>query len=148
MEQFIIFIIVAVVGLLFNRSKLKGQDQHPEHPRPVQTAPIQEDEDQEWEEPAFFEEIRSSGTLKEAADHLKGDSDFYQKQQEAKAKLLELERKEKSHRRKAETLKREDSYDQGKPFINLKEKDIINGIIMSEVLGPPRAKKPYKRRRY
>ncbi|GIN55823.1 hypothetical protein J8TS2_01420 [Lederbergia ruris] len=147
MEQFIIFIIVAVVGLLFNRSKFNNQRQQSDHPRPVQTPPLQMEEEEDWEEPSPREQTTKARTLKEAADHLKDQPNFYKHQEEMEEKLRDLNREEKLHRKKVEAINTEGYDEEAQLEFELKQKDILNGIIMSEVLGPPRARKPYSSRR-
>ncbi|GIN70976.1 hypothetical protein J14TS2_14510 [Bacillus sp. J14TS2] len=145
MEQFIIFIIVAVVGLLFNRSKINNQKQQSEQPRPVQTRPMQMEEAREESSP--FAEATEARTLKDAADQLKTQPDLYKQQEEMAAKLNDLNREEELHRKKIEVINTEVYDEEVQLDFDLKQKDIVNGIIMSEVLGPPRARKPYNRRR-
>lgn len=157
MEQFIIFIIIAIVSLLFNRSKLTNQKEQSEHPRPVQTRPIQLEKEEDWEdpsppykevtEPKTLKEVTEFKTLKEAANQLKEQPDFHKKQEEMEAKLRELNQEEKLQRKKVETIGSKVFPEKEQPEFNLQQKEIINGIIMSEVLGPPRARKPYTRKR-
>ncbi|MCJ7841840.1 hypothetical protein MUB24_13210 [Lederbergia sp. NSJ-179] len=146
MEQFILFIIIALVGLFFNRGKLKNQQQQQEHPRPVQR-PVQMNEEAH-EKPASFEQMTQAKSLKEAADQLKNQPDIYKQKEEMEVKLKELYRNEELHRKKAKTIQtKTNAHKERLPEFQVKKENILNGMIMSEVLGPPRAKKPYQRRK-
>ena len=160
MEQFLLFIIIAIASLVLNRKKNANKqqpDQRVEQGEPtVQQVPeigrrdIGRPEYQESQAPASFDNARS---LREAAEILfpqpksvpeKKDEDV-QRQMEMMKKQEELYRAQaQSVRNQAAAIK--DQPERKAMAFKMQERDIVRGIIMSEVLGAPRALKPYGRK--
>lgn len=166
MEQLIILAIVALVSLLFNRKKEQppeqrrpaqrpSYEQRPQHqPSPAQTRTPQnvpENTPTEQRQPSMSQ----PRNLREAAEILvstlqpseqKAD-EFEQKANDIEQRQLELKMQEEKLRQRKEHLKEKVTQIQSEPKSThalLTSNEIINGIIMAEVLGPPRAIKPYK----
>ncbi|MBS4199714.1 hypothetical protein KHA93_08600 [Bacillus sp. FJAT-49732] len=154
METFLLFILVAAISFIFKRKSGTNQQEEREHRMPPPVArPIQTYFEQE-EEPVkpmqqVFPELTKARNLKEVADILitKTQPTVNDKQEELKKKLEELKVEEEKHRMRAKTIKQVDQHNKHEqvPEFQFQANDILKGIVMSEVLGPPRSLKPYEK---
>lgn len=155
MEQFLFFIIVAVISLIFKRKTGANQEKREERMPPPVARPIQTS--REKVEETFrpvqqaFPELTKARNLKEAADVLiaKSQPTVNEKQDELKNKLEKLKKEEENHRIKASKIKQVEQNNKHEPSVGLQfqANDILKGVVMSEVLGPPRSLRPYGRSR-
>lgn len=154
MEQFLLFIIVAIVSLLFNRSKMNSQKQSDQRPNTRRDISESQPEEQEFD----FESVREAKTLQEAAEILifkdkpskPSKPSIDEKKVELERKLEELKRKEERQREKVSAVKQQVASKNKEQTVTfqLSSNDVVNGIIMSEILGAPRSRKPYRKDRY
>ncbi|WP_456273989.1 hypothetical protein [Bacillus sp. AK031] len=133
MENLIFLVIAGLISMLFNRMKQNPPKEEPRSPRPAA------DRQEEYTEPETFfdkgiEEIETQGRNK-----------FLEKQQEAKQRIAQLKSQEEQYNRRAQRVKvskkapvRQEAQIN---LRNLDRNDIVKGIVFSEILGPPRAKK-------
>ncbi|MBW8348156.1 hypothetical protein K0H71_01705 [Bacillus sp. IITD106] len=157
MEQFLLFLLIAIVSFIFKRKSDTNQQKQQEHrelrmpppvARPIQT--YQEDAE-ETVKPMqeVFPDLSKARSLKEAADILinRTESTVNKKQEELMKKMEELKAEEENHRAKVKVIKKidDDIKHEQKPEFQFQSNDILKGIVMSEVLGPPRALRPYDR---
>ncbi|TYS19512.1 hypothetical protein FZC78_00290 [Rossellomorea vietnamensis] len=142
MENLIFLVIAGLVSMLFNRMKRDPSDQDPWSPRPQRpesdTGPV-------WEEAA--------NDLENALDkgvetiQTQGKNKFLEKQEEARKRISDLKSQEQVYNQRAESVKvktRKSSLGKKAARVNLRNlgsDDLVKGIVLSEVLGPPRAKK-------
>jgi hypothetical protein len=133
MENLIFLVIAGLISMLFNRMKQNPPKEDPRSPRPAA------DRQDEYIEPETFfdkgiEEIETQGRNK-----------FLEKQQEAKQRIAQLKSQEEQYNRRAQRVKvSKKAPVRQEAEINLRNldrNDIVKGIVLSEILGPPRAKK-------
>lgn len=168
MEQFIPIILFLVVSLLFNRlgerNKEPDQEQKREQPTPspmqrptqrvepqrqmTQSHPVGQRE----REPVTFEKPR---TIKEAAeiflsqveDQLEPKKKPIERQLKQARQIENLQDVEAVIDDVTEAVKDREDKKAKAPQFPFQENDIVNGIVMAEVFGPPRAQRPYRQRR-
>ncbi len=161
MEQFLPIIIIALISFFVNRaSEQKKRAANQEKPKAPNSRPVQPRQQErpispanpkpihEKPQPVRVERPRS---LKEAAEILLSQMQpqVEEKKAEAENKMEELKKEAAAYKekaieiqRRAEAVKEKKPADaQNEPFFQ--QSDIVKGIIMSEVLGPPRAKRRY-----
>jgi hypothetical protein len=133
MENLIFLVIAGLISMLFNRMKQNRPEEDPRSPRPTV------DRQDEYIEPETFfdkgiEEIETQGKNK-----------FLEKQQEAKQRIAQLKSQEAQINRRSERVKVNPKAPRRQEaqinLRNLDRNDIVKGIVFSEILGPPRAKK-------
>ncbi|MFD1705448.1 hypothetical protein ACFSCZ_01615 [Siminovitchia sediminis] len=167
MEQFLPILVIALISFFVNRAneqKKRANQENKKTPnRPVQPkqterkpAPVRPEP---VSRPVAAEIPRS---LKEAAEILLSEMQpqIEKKKSEAENQYKKLEKEAESLKRQAEQFKRK--AEAAKEKMNehkteapsspaspvfFQQDDIVKGIIMSEVLGPPRAKRRYSRLR-
>lgn len=148
MEQFLLFIIVAIVSLIFNRSKMNSQKQTDQRPKTRRDISESQPEVQEFD----FENVREAKTLQEAAEILvfKDKPSIEEKKVELERTYEELKRKEERQRNKVSAVKQQVASKDKEQTVTfqLNSNDVVNGIIMSEILGAPRSRKPYRKDRH
>ncbi|GIN96315.1 hypothetical protein J6TS1_21850 [Siminovitchia terrae] len=163
MEQFLPIIIIALISFFVNKAseqkkratnqeKPKGPNSRPVQPRQQErpVSPANQKPIHEKPQPVRVERPRS---LKEAAEILLSQMQpqIEEKKAEAEDKMEELKKEAAAYKEKAIEMQRKveavketkPAGPQIEPFFQ--QNDIVKGIIMSEVLGPPRAKKRYGR---
>lgn len=155
MEQIIPVIIIALISLFF-RKKGGGQPEkrHPQK-RTIQFPAHHDKVDDEYEQyprPAHSfpsTQLAKAKSLKEAADTMlsRAQPAFEEKKAEVDKQLDELKKEEERFRARAKTIQKQAEHTEVKKneLLQFHQEDIIKGIVMAEVLGPPRAKKPYRR---
>lgn len=158
MEQFLLFIIIGIISLVFNRKKTQPREEKRGpllgHPSTQQTQKS-EDRHQEWsapvERPSFpIDDFKEAKNFQEAAEILltKAKPKVQAKKAEAEVQMEALKKEAEQYRTKAREIRVEAS---SPSILNKEEKlpfqanDILKGIVMAEVLGPPRSKKLYRR---
>lgn len=162
MEQFLPIIVIALISFFVNRASEqkkrtdKQERRNRPNSQPVQTSKVEKRTPpvskpvQEKPKPVLTERPRS---LREAAEILisQMQPQIEEKKAETVSKMEELqkeaaayEQKAREFQQKAEAVKRKET---AEPSIDsfFHKDDIVKGIIMSEVLGPPRAKRRYGR---
>ncbi len=168
MEQFLPIIVIALISFFVNRASEQkkrttnreksggGPNHRPVQPRqqerpmpsPTKTA------EQEKPEPDITEKPRS---LKEAAEILLSQMQpqIEEKKAVVENKIDELQKeaevyKKRAHdlQRKVEAVKEKKEEKAADPHLEpfFQQNDIVKGIIMTEVLGPPRSKRRYGQR--
>ncbi|MBS4173579.1 hypothetical protein [Bacillus sp. FJAT-49736] len=145
MEAIIFAIIIGIIGALANKKKLEKPKNTKEAPKPMdffgnakktieenmkkftlETAPEQVKKvDTDVPEDTVYRDAYLDAEIQ--ADRLKTEEDYYQK----KIELME---------------KQSVKLEQDDPLSLSSSNDLLKGIILAEVLGPPRSKKPYSRR--
>ncbi|MBS4194727.1 hypothetical protein [Lederbergia citri] len=154
MEQILLFLLIAALSFIFKRKGRANEQQQREHrmpppiARPIQTynedaedtvKPIQE----------VFPELTKARNLQEAADIFinKAQPSVNKKQEELMKKMEELKAEEEKHRARVKVIKQSDQEIKHEqiPEFQFQANDILKGIVMSEVLGSPRALRPYDR---
>jgi len=157
LEQFLIFILIAIASLIFNRKKIANRQDHTETQERRTTAqpaqPIHEQRRDVGRPPvqqqSFPEvDLGHARNLKEVAEIIftKAQPPM-DKQEEARKQIEELEKRQEVYRTKAQSVRNIASNNQQKTdfAFRFQSEDVISGIVMAEVLGPPRSKKPYRR---
>jgi hypothetical protein len=144
LEAIAIAIIVAIIGAIANKKKLEktnggkqvsnpmtlfGKMNQPlEREKTSTVQPTLKNVDKEKMEVNHQVYRDDKLDLEIQADHLKNQEEYYIKKLEATKKQVERVKKD------------------GNFLLLSDKKDIVNGIILSEVLGPPRSKRPYHRK--
>lgn len=158
MEQFLLFLIIGIISLVLNRKKEKPPEQQqrpPQRQQPFQPVHRNEEQRRDIKRPSASPirmERMPSKDLEEVAEPLytKPKPQIKSKQEEMQQQMEDLKKREESHRQKVtqvQTVHSSKLNDQVKKEVGtFQSKDILNGIIMAEVLGPPRSKKPYRRK--
>lgn len=154
MESILFFLLLAAISFIFNRKRGTNQQEHREHRMPPPVAkPIQtyHDEVEETVKPIqqVFPELTKARNLKEAAEILvtRAQPTVNEKQEELQRKLEELKAEEEKRRLQAIKIKQvnQNIKNEQVPEFHFQANDILKGIVMSEVLGPPRALRPYEK---
>ncbi|MEK3890683.1 hypothetical protein [Bacillus sp. FSL K6-3431] len=160
MEQFLLFVIIGIISLVLKGKKAKPeQEQRSPAQRQSTIQPTHSNMEQRRDinrTPATPSSAhgadRQFQRLEEIAENLltKAKPKIINKQEELHLEMEEMKRKEEINRTKATNVRAVHSSNGHKTeqevSIPFQSKDILNGIIMAEVLGPPRSKKPYRRR--
>jgi len=153
LEQFLFLLIIAAISFIFKRKTGVNQKQQEQHMPPPVAKPIQTYYEK-VEEPArstqqVFPELTKARNLQEVADILIAEAQptVNEKQEELMKKIDELKVEEEKHRVKVNKIKQinDDVKHEQVPELHFQANDILKGIVMSEVLGPPRSLKPYDR---
>ncbi|MCR2820440.1 hypothetical protein [Lederbergia panacisoli] len=153
MENLLFLLIIAAISFIFKRKTGANNEQREERMPPPVARPIQtyREKAEETVRPMqqAFPELTKARTLKEAADILIANAQpaIEEKQNELKNKLEKLKIEEESHRIKAGKIKQFEQKIVQEQSVDLQfqANDILKGIVMSEVLGPPRSLRPYQR---
>ncbi|MBS4176291.1 hypothetical protein [Lederbergia citrea] len=158
MEQFLLFIIIAIVSLIFNRKKVANHQEQRRHQgrptaQPVQPVQMENEQRKDLNRPIpqhDFPDLSKARNLKEAAEILvaKTQPTIIEKKAEVLTKMEDLKKEEETLRKKAVDIKTMITNTPKEHIVTelqFEGNDILKGIVMSEVLGPPRAKKPYRR---
>ncbi|EDL63037.1 hypothetical protein [Bacillus sp. SG-1] len=142
MENLIFLVIAGLISMLFNRVKRDPSDQEPRSPRPQRP---ESDSGPVWEEAAKdLETVFDKGI---ETIQTQGKNKFLEKQEEAKKRISELKSQEQVYTQRAESVKVKTRNSPARKkasrvdLRNLGSDDLVKGIVLSEVLGPPRAKK-------
>jgi hypothetical protein len=142
MESIIFFIIAGLVSMLFNKMKRDPSEQGPQSPRPQRP---ESDSGPVWQEIAK----ETEAALDKGVETIQtqGKNKFLEKQKEARQRIADLKSQEQVYNQRAESVsaKTRQSPVRKKAAAvslrNLGSDDLVKGIVLSEVLGPPRAKK-------
>ncbi|BCB04871.1 hypothetical protein [Bacillus sp. KH172YL63] len=147
MEPFIIIILISIISTIFNKMK-ESQKEKPVRQKPIQTAtPKASPQTQREGRATTFSSREIKKPSKEGATSIQ--SLFEEKKKEAEMRVSlqkkeeEYARKLKAHQSRAKRI-RETGSPLSIDFSN--EDDIVKGFIFSEVIGPPRSKKPLHRK--
>ncbi|RST73861.1 hypothetical protein D4T97_013385 [Siminovitchia acidinfaciens] len=162
MEQFLPIIIIALISFFVNRaSEQKKRAANREQPTKPNNRPTQSRQGESWMPPVDRPSLEKPNpvqterprSLREAAEILLSQMQpqLEEKKAESESKIEELQReaavyekKAREFQQKAEAVKKLKAADPQMESFFQKD-DIVKGIIMSEVLGPPRAKRRYGR---
>lgn len=142
MENLIFLVIAGLISMLFNRMKRDPSEQEPRSPRPQSP---QSDSGPVWEEAANDLETAFDKGIETI--QTQGKNKFLEKQEQARERIADLKSQEQVYNRRAESvnIKIRKSPARKKAarvdIRNLGSDDLVKGIVLSEVLGPPRAKK-------
>ena len=148
--EFIFGVIIMIIAYLSNRSKLSKENEE----KPVIDFPPQKSEppsiDKHFEQEQAQVKVK---TIVKQAEEVKENvledlqADLLETKKASEEKMRELQEKEQLVSQRIEAIKKQVDEKQKYRDIGLtfKEDDIVKGIILSEVLGPPRAKKSYER---
>ncbi|WP_421379940.1 hypothetical protein ACOJQI_16675 [Bacillus salacetis] len=140
MENLIFLVIAGLISMLFNRMKRDPSEQEPRSPRPQRTEPEQAPA---WEEKPDPQEYFDKGI---EVIETQGKNKFLEKQEEAKKRIADLKSREKMYHERAQSVKMKtaSTVEERRDRVDLRKlgsDDIVKGIVLSEILGPPRAKK-------
>ncbi|MGF2617134.1 hypothetical protein FZC84_04700 [Rossellomorea vietnamensis] len=142
MENLIFLVIAGLVSMLFNRMKKDPSDQEPRSPRPQRP---ESDAGPVWEEAANDLETAFDKGIETI--QTQGKNKFLEKQEEARKRISDLKSQEQVYNQRAESVKLKTRKSPARmkaarvDLRNLGSDDLVKGIVLSEVLGPPRAKK-------
>lgn len=142
MENLIFLVIAGLVSMLFNRMKRDPSDEEPRSPRPQRPG---SDAGPVWEEAA--NDLETALDKGVETIQTQGKNKFLEKQEEARKRISDLKSQEQVYNQRAESVKvktRKSSPRKKAARVNLRNlgsDDLVKGIVLSEVLGPPRAKK-------
>ena len=137
MESFLLLIIVAVVSAIFNRVTNANKNE-------IET---KKPESMELEIP-YDEPVRTQmkQVVQKVHETKEYKNDFLEKQQAMEEQYVQLKRKEARPSRQTSLKKKiEETAPKREASFLLDSNDLVKGIVMAEVLGPPRAKKRYRR---
>lgn len=166
-NPFLIFILIGIISSLFGKEKMKEDSRHtgrqkPNGPQRSQTAAPQRPQQQAKpltpvtpHKPSVSKSARIEDASKENAAEKANQTkrileSYIQESGEGidphpeghRAFQKEVyEQEEKINQKAKEGLQREP----GRKLPEFSRNQLVNGIIMSEILGPPRAKKPFQR---
>ncbi|PLR78117.1 hypothetical protein CU633_07605 [Bacillus sp. V3-13] len=129
-----IVIVLGIISSLFNRLKDSGKDQKQKRPArpqaPKQSAPAPA--------PAPVVVHRETRDDKEmAAERL--ENKYAELKKQAETKLQSLKEKQQASAERIFPEKEE----KGVKALDIDRQNLLNGVILAEVLGPPRAKRPH-----
>lgn len=163
MEQFLPLIILAIVSFLANRAKSNKKPAQEQQKRAETSRPQQQPQSEMRETAAEQTRRRPVPTeatprsLREAAETFLSQlqPQVEEKKEQTATKIGELEVRVREYEQKAQAAQEKaasfarnerQTIHPDEPAM-FGRNDILNGIIMSEVLGPPRARKRYSRQR-
>jgi hypothetical protein len=140
MENLIFLVIAGLISMLFNRMKRDPSEQEPRSPRPQRHEPEQAST---WEEKSDPQEYFDKGI---EVIETQGKNKFLEKQEEARKRIADLKSQEKMYNQRAQSVKTKTpkTVDEHRAKVDLRKlgsDDIVKGIVLAEILGPPRAKK-------
>jgi hypothetical protein len=140
MENLIFLVIAGLISMLFNRMKRDPSEQEPRSPRPQRP---DADMDSSWEEKTESETIFDKGI---EVIETQGRNKFLEKQEEARKRIADLKTRETMYNQRAQSVKAKtpSKVADHRAKVDLRKlgsDDIVKGIVLSEILGPPRAKK-------
>lgn len=147
--EFILGVIIMIIAYLSNRSQqLKEKEEKPINvpPQKAKRISIDKDFDQEQAQAKVKTIVKQAEEIKENGwEDLQAD--LLETKKASEEKMKELQEKEQLVSQRIEAIKKQVDKKQKYRDIGLtfKEDDIVKGIILAEVLGPPRAKKSYER---
>jgi hypothetical protein len=141
-------IIAGIISMIFNRTK-KGDSEKERKVIPTEKAPnpIQREKPpvKVETEPRRAQKINKEKAPESASNR------FIEKRMEVERQIAEQKVQKTSNRNKLNPpISRGNQYQKKKysavSFDNLTQDDLVKGIVMSEILGPPRAKKQHHRK--
>ncbi|RIW37586.1 hypothetical protein D3H55_03160 [Bacillus salacetis] len=140
MENLIFLVIAGLVSMLFNRMKRDPSEQEPRSPRPQSP---EADMDSTWEEKTDSDTILDKGI---EVIETQGRNKFLEKQEEARKRIADLKAQETVYNQRAQRVKKKTpaAAREQRAKVDLRKlgsDDIVKGIVLSEILCPPRAKK-------
>ncbi|MGM0844196.1 MAG: hypothetical protein ACQEUT_04395 [Bacillota bacterium] len=141
MENLIFLLIAGLISMLFNRMKRDPSEQEPRSPRPERP---ESDPGTVWEEASNDPQAVLDKGIE--VIETKGRNKFLEKQEKARKRIADLRSQEQLYNQSTENVKavRKSPVKKRAASVNLRNlgsDDLVKGIVLSEVLGPPRAKK-------
>ncbi|MBT2214503.1 hypothetical protein F3157_00290 [Virgibacillus dakarensis] len=140
----ILAIIGGVIGLFKDKSTDKTNKKPYQVPKPTAT-PSGRNYQAERSEPAVHDNARTSTVIEEQRDN-----QIEQLAEQINTSTREMQKKLSHDAIIGNTLRQPKNIDYQKAAMkkqvrkNLTRKGLVDGIIMAEVLGPPRSRKPYR----
>lgn len=140
MESFLLLIIVAVVSAIFNRVTNANKNE-------IETKkPESMELEIPYDEPVRTQMKQVVQKVHETKEYKNIQEDFLEKQQAMEEQYVQLKRKEARPSRQTSLKKKiEETPPKREASFLLDSNDLVKGIVMAEVFGPPRAKKRYRR---
>lgn len=146
----LLFIILALISAVFKREGSREEKRKTVPPG----NPFPEPEPLDIPEPKMIPDFEPEQDRR-AAEMPPPRDIFREERIKIEEKLAELEKQESELAEKAELIKqaarrhlreegREQAGGEEKGILDLDQKSLVNGLILSEVLGPPRAKRPHR----
>ncbi|MDQ0213922.1 uncharacterized membrane protein YraQ (UPF0718 family) [Oikeobacillus pervagus] len=135
MESIIIAIVLGLIGTVFNKMNKSDEDKQPKKPTPTPTRipdqrSIGKFEREKVEEKSFTE---NETVL---------NSHYEKTKQQVEETILQLAKEEKQLERQIHLQKQKvNTFKEKRHPLMANEDELVKGIILSEILGPPRAKK-------
>ena len=124
----LLLVFVLIGGIISFVQRLLGEEQKKTQKNPTMRKPVLTNE-----EPVFQKTQRSATIDKEERD-IQGERAQAEKDEPDVPLQQEVEKEEIQQYREEKQLP---------PFKKVNKQEVVNGIIWSEILGPPRAKKPH-----
>lgn len=166
-KPFLVFILIAAISSFLGKAKTAGEEEQEQrkrsHPSERRTKTVPKPVQQTRPQPSLFEEMKRVNhpqhrpTFSEVTDEL--ENEFEKRRNEQAAKLKELQEKQQALEKAAEDLhsgmtmrheltkSKQTSKQTIEDSLPSYGSRLIDGIILSEVLGKPRAKNPHTSRR-
>jgi hypothetical protein len=148
-ESLIFMIIAGIISMIFNRVK-KGDSEKEQKSIPTEKTlnPVQRETSPVKAE---TEPRRRAQKINKEKAPENVPNRFIEKRMEVERRIAEQKAQETSNQNKLNgPILRENQYQKKKSsavsFDNLTQDDLVKGIVMSEILGPPRAKKQHHRK--
>lgn len=143
METIIILIIVSIIGALANKKKLEKTKTNKPIPNPRSMfGEVQKTIEENLKK--FSQEV-----ISEPAPKTHNDDKIYRDNElEAEIQTDRLKTQEEYYNQKLERINKQVSQIKNTERLSLIDNgdDLVKGIVLAEILGPPRAKKPYGRK--
>src|SRR5690606_1725770 len=155
LEQFIIFIIIPVVSFLFNRNNKNQQNEGKQYknpqPRPNVPSPQTFNEQRQQTRRPVQKQLRDWTENKNSTprnENTQATSPYARKREELAYKMEKIKQEEEKQKKEADICSHqvEQIKTHPKRALRLLQDDVLKGIVMSEVLGPTKCRKPYQRR--
>jgi len=143
LEAILLAIIIGIIGALANKKKLE---------KPKSGKPVPNPKSLFGEMQKNMEENTkkfSPQTPSQTAKKNKSNDNVYRDEElEAQIEADRLKIQEEYYQKKLEQINKQVSNIEKRENLSLLNNgdDLVRGIILSEILGPPRAKKPYRRK--
>ncbi|MDQ0174184.1 hypothetical protein [Bacillus chungangensis] len=140
MESFLLLIIVAVISAIFNRVTNANKNEiETKNPESIEI-------DIPHTEPIERRIKQVVQKVPEKNEYNNIQKNILEKKQATEKQYMELKQKEARRSRQTSLKKQvEETQPKRQASFLLDSNDLVKGIVMAEVLGPPRAKKHYRR---
>ncbi|MFE8703211.1 hypothetical protein ACFYKX_21770 [Cytobacillus sp. FJAT-54145] len=154
-NPFLLVILIGLISSIFKRMKGTQEEPRKSQPKPfVESGPFDFEQQPRQEQPVQRMEPVPQQTY-EPNPLGKIEQEFLEKKKKAEEKLAALKKQQATAQKKAETIQSHRRLNQVKEKIETTEPEqvhvdnqkLVDAVIWSEILGPPRSKRPHSANR-